>query len=445
MFAQFPKLLLGTCVILISFFLLIPRAVTAQTRDLLYTTQSAEIDFDEAIVFTLEVPWEWSKPESVTLFYGLQHRSLRAFAYANSDITGDYLNASYSLRVDDLLLPGTLVEFYWRIITVDGEQLVSQPSRLSYDDPSLPWSFLSDESIEIVWHSGGVEFGERVLSASNAALERLEDNFGVGLRYQTRIVIYEDQSAMRKALGGATGEWVGGQAISPFNIIVLAATPSTLELDILLAHELTHIVIDQAADNPFTVLPSWIHEGLATINESTGKPRFNYQRIVSDALDRGGLLSLQGLTGSFPASSERAILAYAQSHSLLTYVTNRYGSDSIRRLLQAYRHGVVDDEAVRSAIGVNLDQLEKDWLEYLERRTQATKEGQLGKSLLPRPDNVKGDEGLSRTPGGLELQTADGRTDVIFGSFGLVLITVISSCIAVVILLIWFAQTGKEV
>ena len=71
MFAQFPKLLLGTCVILISFFLLIPRAVTAQTRDLLYTTQSAEIDFDEAIVFTLEVPWEWSKPESVTLFYGL--------------------------------------------------------------------------------------------------------------------------------------------------------------------------------------------------------------------------------------------------------------------------------------------------------------------------------------------------------------------------------------
>jgi hypothetical protein len=445
MFAQFPKLLLCTCVILISFFLVAPHAVTAQTRDLLYTTQSAEIDFDEEIVFTIEAPWEWPEPESVTLFYGLQHSSLRAFAYADSGIMGTSLNASYSLKVDDLLLPGTLVEFYWRIITLDGDQLFSKPSRLSYDDPSLPWSFLSDESIEIVWHSGGVEFGERVLSASKAALERLEDSFGVSLRYQTRIVIYEEQSAMRKALGGATSEWVGGQAISPFNIVVLAATPSTLELDLLLAHELTHIVVDQAAANPFTVLPSWIHEGLATINESSGKPRFNYRRIVNNALDRGALLSLRGLTGSFPASSDRAILAYAQSHSLLTYVTNRYGSDSIRHLLHAYRHGVDDDEAVRTAIGINLDQLEQDWLEYFEGTTRATEEGELGKSLLLRPDNSKVDEGLARTPRGLELQTADGRTDVIFGRFGLALITVIASCMGVVSLLIWFAQTGNKI
>ncbi len=345
--------------------LLAPAATLAETAELVGATQSARIDFGEEIVFSLETPWSGPAPTSVTVFYGLPDGPLRTFAYADELTVGTTLSASYSWNIRDALVPGAEIEFSWRVITPAGDRLTSQPSLLVYEDPALPWSRVSDENVEIVWHAGGQEFGEQVLVFSQAALARLEDAFQVSLERKTRIVIYENGDRMREALGGGTSQWVGGQAIGPFNVIVFAATPTTPDLEILLAHELTHIVIDQVSDNPFSSPPSWIHEGLATINESADGLRFDYPGIVSDALERGALLSLRGLTGSFPASSSGAILAYAESNSLLNYVIDTYGAESIGRLLRAYRQGVTDDEAVNIAIGIGLTRLEQDWLAYL--------------------------------------------------------------------------------
>ncbi len=345
--------------------LLAPPAVLAESDELTGAIQSARIDFGEEIVFSLEAPWSGPAPTSTTVFYGLPDGPLRTFAYADDFSVGPTLEASYSWDIRDTLVPGAEIEYSWRVITAEGDRLTSPPTLLVYEDPDLPWDRISDENVEIVWHAGSPEFGERVLAYSQAALARLEDTFQVSLDHRTRIVIYEDGDRMRKALGGGTSQWVGGQAIGPFNVIVFAATPFTPDLEVLLAHELTHIVIDQVSDNPFSSPPSWIHEGLATINESAGELRFDYPDIVNAALEQDALLSLWGLTGSFPAASSGAILAYAESNSLLLYVIDTYGPDSIGRLLRSYRQGVTDDEAVNIAIGIDLTQLERDWLASL--------------------------------------------------------------------------------
>jgi hypothetical protein len=354
--------------------LLAPPAALAESHELTGANQSARIDFGEEILFLLEAPWSGPAPSSVTVFYGLPDGALRTFAYADDFTAGPTLSASYSWDIRDILVPGAEIEYSWRVITAEGDRLTSPPSVLVYEDPDLPWNRVSDENVEIVWHAGGPEFGEQVLAYSQAALTRLEETFGISLEHRTRIVIYEDGNRMREALGGGTSPWVGGQAIGPFNVIVFAATPFTPDLELLLAHELTHIVIDQVSDNPFSSPPSWIHEGLATINESAGALRFDYPGIVEDALERDALLSLRGLTGSFPASSSGAILAYAESNSLLLYVIDTYGADSIGRLLRAYRQGVTDDEAVNIAIGIGLTQLEDDWLASLRGEEPARKE-----------------------------------------------------------------------
>jgi len=354
--------------------LLAPPAALAESHELTGASQSARIDFGEEIVFSLEAPWSGPAPSSVTVFYGLPDGALRTFAYADDFTAGPSLSASYSWDIRDTLVPGAETEYSWRVITAEGDRLTSPPSMLVYEDPDLPWSRVSDENVEIVWHAGGPEFGEQVLAYSQAALARLEETFQVSLDHRTRIVIYEDGNRMREALGGGTSQWVGGQAIGPFNVIVFAATPFTPDLELLLAHELTHIVIDQVSDNPFSSPPSWIHEGLATINESAGALRFDYPGIVEDALEQDALLSLRGLTGSFPASSSGAILAYAESNSLLLYVIDTYGADSIGRLLRAYRQGVTDDEAVNIAIGIGLTRLESDWLAFLRGEEPGVKE-----------------------------------------------------------------------
>ncbi len=264
-----------------------------------------------------------------------------------------------------MLVPGAEIEYHWRVTDAAGDHFTSAPAVFIYEDSSLPWSIIANDDVEVRWYAGGQAFGERVLGVTVDALARLEDTFQMRLDHQTRIIIYADGNLMREALGGGTSQWVGGQAIAPFNVIVFHASPTTADLDMLLSHELTHIVIDQVSDNPFSSPPSWIHEGLATINETTGELRFDYPGIVDDALRRDSLLSLRGLTGSFPASSGGAILAYAESNSLVNYVIATYGAESIGRLLGAYRDGVTDDEAVQAAIGISLDRLERQWLAWL--------------------------------------------------------------------------------
>ena len=360
--------------------LLTSPAVLAETNELAGAAQAARIEFGEEIVFSLEAPWSGPAPASVTVFYGLPDGALRTFAKADDLTVAPSLSATYSWNIRDALVPGAEIEYYWRVTTAAGDHLTSSPSLLIYEDPALPWTRVSDENVEIVWYAGGPEFGERVLAYSQAALIRLEDAFGVSLEHRTRIVIYEDGNLMREALGGGTSQWVGGQAISPYNVIVFAATPLTSDLELLLAHGLTHIVVDQVSDNPFSSPPAWIHEGLATINETTGELRFDYPGIVDDALARGDLISLRGLTGSFPASSNGAILAYAESNSLLNYVIDTYGAESIGRLLRAYRQGVTDDEAVNIAIGISLTRLEQNWLAFLRGEEPA-----LGEEAEPAP------------------------------------------------------------
>jgi hypothetical protein len=340
-------------------------AALADTAELAGAAGAVEVDFGREILFTLEAPWDGPEPVSATVFYGLPDGALRTFARAEDLAVVTGLTASYSWDIRDVLVPGAEIEYHWRVTDAAGEQFTSAPAVFVYEDSSLPWEIIANEDVEVRWYAGGQAFGERVLGVTVDALARLEDTFQMRLEHQTRIIIYADGDLMREALGGGTSQWVGGQAIGPFNVIVFNATPTTTDLDMLLAHELTHIVIDQVSDNPFSSPPSWIHEGLATINETTGDLRFDYPGIVDDALGQDSLLSLRGLTGSFPASSGGAILAYAESNSLVNYVIATYGAESIGRLLGAYRDGVTDDQAVQAAIGISLDRLERQWLAWL--------------------------------------------------------------------------------
>jgi len=327
--------------------------------------QGYQIDFGKTITFTLETPWNTIVPERATLFFGLPDGPSRNLAYARPRLENGLLEAVHVWEVRDALVPGAELEFQWTIETVGGDELATDPQTLLYQDDSLPWSKVGADRIEIRWYSGGEEFGRRALRAAEGALKRLEQRFGVALERPTRIVLYADGDRMRAALGGGTSPWVAGQAIAPFNVVVLNTPPSTPELDLLIAHELTHIVISQATKNPFGGPPGWIHEGLATFNESTGRPRFDYDAIVARAVRDGSLISLRGLTATFPADNSRAILAYAESNSLMKFVIERFGDDAVSRLLATYREGVTDDEAARLSLGVGLDELESFWRESI--------------------------------------------------------------------------------
>ena len=351
---------------LLSLSLLQSVAFAADPQQLEDAIQTAEVEFGETINFRIETAWDRPEPARVTILFGLPDAPSRIFENVEPEVGGGKLTAGHLWDISGVLVPGVELEYYWRITAGDGSIFTTQSSRILYQDPSLPWKRAGQGVVEILWYEGDDEFGQTALRAATGALARIRDDFEVELRRPTRIVLYADIDLMRSALGGGTSPWVAGQALIPFNTIVLHAPVSTPELDVLIAHELAHIVIDQITENPFSSPPAWIQEGLATYIESAGDSRFDYDGIVEQAVQDGSLISLRGLTSTFPASNARAVLAYAESNSLIRFVIDRYGKDSVRRLLDSYRDGVTDDEAVQLTFNISLSELEALWMDYID-------------------------------------------------------------------------------
>lgn len=366
MTTRFQTLLL----VLILSLLTVPDVAIAATSDeLKNSVQTAKLEFGKTITFRLEVEWHGRPPTQFTLLFGYPNTNLRLFASVQPDIDGTQVTANHTWDIDQALVPGVDIEYHWRLLTHRGVTLETQPSRILYEDSSLPWQQIKQGFVEIRWYEGDRQFGQRALDASNQALTKIHQHLDMQLHRPTRIVLYADRKLMHTALGGGTSPWVAGQTTGTLSTMVLHAPSSSQELGVLIAHELTHIVLDQFTQNPFSRPPAWIHEGLATYMESTIAPRFDYDHIVTEAIKNGTTPSLRGLLSTFPADDSRAILAYAHTNSLMRFVIEQYGYPALRQLLQTYRQGLTDDEALQRTFQVSISKLETSWLDHINRTT----------------------------------------------------------------------------
>jgi hypothetical protein len=128
-------------------------------------------------------------------------------------------------------------------------------------------------------------------------------------------------------------------------------------------HEISHQVIHQAIENPYTGLPTWLDEGIAVTYQENGYSHF--PDLVKNAADQGALFSVRALNSGFPFDGGGAQLGYAQSYSIVTFIKERFGDEALANLVSAYKNGVSHDEAAIGALGVDLTELDRLWKESL--------------------------------------------------------------------------------
>jgi hypothetical protein len=328
---------------------------------------SAEVEIRSAITFQLDAPWTGPPPSRVSVLFGLPDGAVTRRGRATFDVDGERLTASHRWRPRGTLLPGAELEYRFEIRETDGTAR-TPTSTVTYIDWSLPWQSQSEGLVDIWWYSGGQDLATDAAGGIRGGLEALEADFDLELQRQTRLILYTDGDRMRADMGRGTRPWVGGIAASRFNLIVLYASEfdwGRITLPATIAHELTHIAIEHAVGERPRNIPSWLHEGVATVVEGSVAERFSYEDIVDAAFAADRLISLRGLTGSFPVQSVGALLAYAQSNSFVEFIIDRWGESAITRVLDAYREGASHDNALRQAVGMDLDALETEWLATL--------------------------------------------------------------------------------
>ncbi len=265
---------------------------------------------------------------------------------------------------DGHLLPNTPIAARWRLTSADSptEVELGPVLRLTYADDRYTWQTEAGSLVRVHWYDGTADFGRRALKIGEDAVRKASDLLGVSESKPVDFYVYADQTAFRDALGPGTRENVGGEADAAIRTLFALIPPSQINdswVGTVIPHELTHLVIDTAAGNPYHLLPRWLNEGLA-VYESQGYDSSD-RGLVATAVSADTLIPLDGLIGQFP-TGEGFFLAYAESVSAVDFMIRTYGSDALVAVVRSYKDGRTDAEAFQKGLGVDAAAFEAAWI-----------------------------------------------------------------------------------
>jgi hypothetical protein len=244
--------------------------------------------------------------------------------------------------------------------------------RVTYADDRFTWQTEAGTLVRVHWYEGTTDFGRRALKVGEDGVRKASDLLGVSESKPVDFYVYADQTAFYDALGPGTRENVGGEADAGIRTLFALIPPSQINdswVGIVIPHELTHLVFDTAAGNPFHFPPRWLNEGLA-VYESQGYDSSDRDRVAG-AVGSDTLVPLDGLVGEFPTSTDGFFLAYAESVSAVDFMIRTYGSDALVAVIRSYKDGRTDDEAFQKGLGVDTAAFGAAWLADLGAKTPA--------------------------------------------------------------------------
>jgi hypothetical protein len=267
--------------------------------------------------------------------------------------------------------PFSRIEYWWTLSDAAGHRLTTEIQAFSYDDSRFPWQSLVGERITVYWYQGSEAFGQAAMDVAVGAVPRISADLGVGAPQPIRAFLYANLSDLEGALPPTGREWVGGQAYPELGTFVAAIAPDGKSLSTMkrvIPHEITHLLLYQAAGGELGQVPYWLTEGLATLSQELPDPEAAI--VLETALSQDSLVPLETLCGPFPLDAGEARLSYAQSASVVGFIRDHYGRQGLARLIAAYADGASCRGGVERALGVSFEGLETQWRASLQPRNK---------------------------------------------------------------------------
>jgi hypothetical protein len=160
----------------------------------------------------------------------------------------------------------------------------------------------------------------------------------------------------------SSAEWTGAVNFSGKATIAIGLGPMSW-MERVIPHELTHAMLNQVTKPPFGDIPRWLHEGLAMRSE--GGMSLEERATLSDAIQDDTLVSLRALNSAFADARDQAILSYAESYSLVSFIIDAYGAEKLGELIGVFAEGAHYDDAMLQVFGVDMDGMEDLWREHI--------------------------------------------------------------------------------
>jgi hypothetical protein len=248
--------------------------------------------------------------------------------------------------------------------------------------PGLRWREISRGHFSVIFPGERWQQGEAALAAAENAYAKLAA-FWRG----------QPSGRLRIVLDDSTDEANGFATFFPFHLVGInlnePSPDSTLAgsrnwLDLVLAHELTHIFTMNAAAEPFRLLrrvfgsqpalypamqlPPWVIEGLAVYCESefTADGRLDHPpyRLMLEAARRDDMFLNWSRIAGMPAAWPGPTAKYLYGAGFMQFLADKYGADSLRQYLERSTSFPVIFSSSRDFKKTFGEPLNKLWEEY---------------------------------------------------------------------------------
>jgi tetratricopeptide (TPR) repeat protein len=136
-------------------------------------------------------------------------------------------------------------------------------------------------------------------------------------------------------------------------------------------HEYTHVITLQMTDYR---IPRWFSEGLSVYEERRARPGWgdDWNPMLLSSFAAGRWQKIANLDGAFshPHGPEDLTIAYFQASQVCEFISDRFGFESILRMLTLYREKAQTADVLARALKLSEADFDRSFKEYMEAKTR---------------------------------------------------------------------------
>jgi len=197
----------------------------------------------------------------------------------------------------------------------------------------------------------------------------LEKTFEWEMPFRPTVLLIQNKEYFQRLTGN---KLIVAFAAPGDNLIVIDCSRLHIRphrLDQVLKHEMVHLILHHHIRSVH--LPRWLDEGVAQwLSEGVAELLEAPQKsFFEEALLSGNYIPLRDLKHSFPIDKKNLMLAYEESLSFVTFISDRYGGNRIFEILEHLQKGNEIQTAFYSSLDASPEEIEDRWIMQQRRQT----------------------------------------------------------------------------
>lgn len=231
---------------------------------------------------------------------------------------------------------------------------------------TIPWRVMRTQHFMIYYAPGADSTAKRASVVAEKWHRILSRKLEFSSSAITMLYLYPDRPSFSEATGVGRADRVVGMAHARAFRVEVDASGAFTDVEHVIPHELVHVFISRILRARFDNVPLWAHEGMAKYLADDWST--NDAELLADAASSGEVLQLKQIPKVFPSDERGRSVAYVQSYSIVKYIADKYGADSLPYLLTQVASGEDFDNAFHSSTGKFSYELEIEWRQFLSEK-----------------------------------------------------------------------------